>query len=40
MPSNESIYVHRVGRTARAGERGRAISLIGDSDRWLLKVLK
>jgi len=41
MPSTEAIYVHRVGRTARAGNRGRALSLIGDSkfERTLLKSI-
>lgn len=34
LPSDPSIYVHRVGRTARAGEEGLAISLVchGESD--------
>jgi len=39
MPMNEAIYVHRVGRTARAGKKGRAVSLVGDTghERQLLK---
>lgn len=32
LPRNTSNYIHRVGRTARAGRRGRAISLVGESD--------
>jgi superfamily II DNA/RNA helicase len=34
LPSDPSVYVHRVGRTARAGEEGLAISLVchGESD--------
>lgn len=39
MPSEIKHYVHRVGRTARAGKVGRAISLIGEDDRALLKSL-
>jgi len=41
MPPNETIYIHRVGRTARAGSSGRAVSLITDSisDRKLLKEI-
>jgi ATP-dependent RNA helicase DDX27 len=31
MPRSLSRYVHRVGRTARAGKSGRAISLVTDS---------
>jgi ATP-dependent RNA helicase DDX49/DBP8 len=32
LPRNPVAYVHRVGRTARAGRRGRAISLVGEAD--------
>lgn len=32
LPRNAVSYVHRVGRTARAGRRGRAISLVGEND--------
>ena len=32
LPRNAVSYVHRVGRTARAGRRGRAISLVGEKD--------
>lgn len=32
LPRNATSYVHRVGRTARAGRRGRAISLVGEND--------
>lgn len=39
MPSEIKHYVHRVGRTARAGKVGRAISLVGEDDRVLLKSL-
>jgi ATP-dependent RNA helicase DDX49/DBP8 len=32
LPRNAVSYVHRVGRTARAGRRGRAISLVAETD--------
>mmetsp|Transcript_24741 Transcript_24741/g.41045 ORF Transcript_24741/g.41045 Transcript_24741/m.41045 type:complete len:748 (-) Transcript_24741:254-2497(-) len=41
LPADMKTYVHRVGRTARAGSSGRAVSLVGESDRSFLKsVLK
>mmetsp|Transcript_46626 Transcript_46626/g.92390 ORF Transcript_46626/g.92390 Transcript_46626/m.92390 type:complete len:900 (-) Transcript_46626:82-2781(-) len=41
MPRNLSIYVHRVGRTARAGCGGRSITLVSDARRKMMKeVLK
>lgn len=39
MPSTLKQYIHRVGRTARAGKAGRSISLIGEQDRKLLKEI-
>ena len=30
MPSTQETYVHRIGRTARAGEKGLAVSLYND----------
>lgn len=41
MPNTEEIYVHRVGRTARAGKKGRALSLIGETgyERKMLKSI-
>ncbi|KAK9455418.1 P-loop containing nucleoside triphosphate hydrolase protein [Dipodascopsis uninucleata] len=32
FPASPKVFVHRVGRTARAGKRGRAYSLIKESD--------
>lgn len=36
-PQNFPIYLHRVGRTARAGRSGRACTLAGESDRKVVK---
>ena len=33
MPWSMEQYIHRVGRTARAGHFGRSISLVGDKER-------
>ncbi|KAI9291296.1 DEAD-domain-containing protein [Neoconidiobolus thromboides FSU 785] len=38
MPNQFAQYLHRVGRTARAGRTGRSISLVGEADRKLLKA--
>lgn len=32
LPKTEDEYIHRIGRTARAGKEGKAISLISDRD--------
>ncbi|OHT17533.1 DEAD/DEAH box helicase family protein [Tritrichomonas foetus] len=37
MPKQMSSYVHRVGRTARIGNAGHAVSLIGEKDRELMR---
>lgn len=39
MPSDYRQYLHRVGRTARAGKSGRSVSLVGESDRKTLKMV-
>ncbi|KAJ5080375.1 atp-dependent RNA helicase rhle [Anaeramoeba ignava] len=39
MPKTVTQYVHRIGRTARAGKQGRAITFFGENDRSLLKVI-
>eukprot|EP01114_Cavostelium_apophysatum_P020136 TRINITY_DN6667_c0_g1_i1.p1 TRINITY_DN6667_c0_g1~~TRINITY_DN6667_c0_g1_i1.p1 ORF type:complete len:806 (-),score=241.23 TRINITY_DN6667_c0_g1_i1:2-2362(-) len=39
MPRSMTEYVHRVGRTARAGSSGKAISIAGPDDRSLLKEI-
>ena len=33
LPRDPTVYVHRIGRTGRAGRTGLAISLVGRSDR-------
>lgn len=32
LPKTEEEYIHRIGRTARAGKEGKAISIISDRD--------
>jgi ATP-dependent RNA helicase DDX49/DBP8 len=32
LPPSAITYIHRIGRTARAGRRGRAISLVAETD--------
>lgn len=39
MPAQLDMYLHRVGRTARAGRHGRAVTLVGEADRKLLKTV-
>ncbi|ROT36070.1 DEAD-domain-containing protein [Sodiomyces alkalinus F11] len=37
-PQNHEIYVHRVGRTARAGRSGTAVTLAAEPDRKVVKA--
>ncbi|PPR05356.1 hypothetical protein CVT24_007970 [Panaeolus cyanescens] len=37
MPNQLAQYLHRVGRTARAGKNGRSVTLVGEGDRKMLK---
>ena len=37
-PASYEIYLHRVGRTARAGRLGRAVTLAGEPDRKIVKT--
>ncbi|OQS05449.1 DEAD/DEAH box RNA helicase [Thraustotheca clavata] len=37
MPKDVTTYVHRVGRTARAGRKGRAVTLTSESRRLIMK---
>ena len=40
LPNVPEAYVHRIGRTARAGTSGSAISLVADDERNLLKDIQ
>ena len=40
LPNVPESYVHRIGRTARAGAGGMAISLVGDDERNLLRDIQ
>ncbi|XP_057291978.1 probable ATP-dependent RNA helicase DDX27 isoform X2 [Hydractinia symbiolongicarpus] len=37
MPTTIKSYIHRVGRTARAGKVGKSITLVGEKERKMLK---
>ncbi len=39
LPRDPDTYVHRIGRTGRAGKNGLAISLFADSERYKLDIL-
>ncbi|XP_004364941.2 ATP-dependent RNA helicase DRS1 [Capsaspora owczarzaki ATCC 30864] len=39
MPNTLTQYIHRVGRTARAGRAGRSLSLVCEGERKLLKEI-
>lgn len=40
VPPNYEDYVHRIGRTARAGNRGDAITIIDPSEEWHWKKIE
>ena len=40
MPTNSKDYVHRVGRTARAGRSGRSITLVTQYDVEILQRIE
>nr|WP_086938819.1 DEAD/DEAH box helicase [Thaumasiovibrio occultus] len=40
MPKHAEEYVHRVGRTGRAGNKGKAFSLVGPKDWWSFKNIE
>ena len=40
IPRDPTDYIHRVGRTARAGKDGKAISIISEKDIQLLQNIE
>ena len=36
LPEDPEVYVHRIGRTGRAGKSGTALSLVTPNERWRL----
>jgi ATP-independent RNA helicase DbpA len=40
LPHQPEIYVHRIGRTGRAGKTGLAVSLVGPQDRAKVKAIE
>ncbi len=40
LPNVAEDYVHRIGRTGRAGNEGRAVSLVSEDERKLLKGIE
>jgi ATP-dependent RNA helicase RhlE len=40
LPTNYEDYVHRIGRTARAGNKGDAMALIDPADEWNLEKIE
>ena len=39
LPRNAEVYVHRIGRTGRAGKEGLAISLLTQSEHYKLQAI-
>jgi len=40
LPYVAEDYIHRIGRTARAGEAGIAVSLVASKEEWLLEAIE
>ena len=40
LPDDPEVYVHRVGRTGRAGREGIAITLLAPRERWQLRKIE
>ena len=39
LPRNAEVYVHRIGRTGRAGKEGLALSIFADSESYKLEAI-
>jgi ATP-dependent RNA helicase RhlB len=39
LPTNIDSYVHRIGRTGRAGSKGISISFVSENDAGLLSKI-
>lgn len=40
IPNNADSYIHRVGRTGRAGRKGEAILFVSPRERWMINVIE
>ena len=40
VPHDSEDYVHRIGRTARAGEKGMAITLVSQEEQYKFKLIE
>lgn len=40
LPDNTETYIHRIGRTGRAGKTGTAIALVQPADRRMLRLIE
>ncbi|MBE9171256.1 DEAD/DEAH box helicase [Pleurocapsales cyanobacterium LEGE 06147] len=40
LPDNAETYIHRIGRTGRAGKTGTAIALVQPADRRMLRLIE
>ena len=40
LPQDTEYYIHRIGRTARAGKGGKSISFVMPRDRWRMKDIQ
>jgi len=40
LPDNEEVYVHRIGRTGRAGKTGISITLVTPAEQWRVRRIE